>query len=55
MRRRDIYKIIAQISLNPRKGGAKARRSQVSKLGMILQVKMNLQGVVALFITLFIT
>jgi hypothetical protein len=33
--------IIAQIRSNPRRGGAKARRSQVSKLGMILHVKMN--------------
>jgi hypothetical protein len=33
-----------QIWSNPQKGGAKARRLQVSKLGMTLQAKMNLQG-----------
>jgi hypothetical protein len=31
----------------PIKGGAKARRLQVSKLGMTLQAKMNLQGRIA--------
>jgi hypothetical protein len=30
--------------VEPTKGGAKARRLQVSKLGMTLQAKMNLQG-----------
>jgi hypothetical protein len=33
---------------NPPKGGAKARRLQVSKLGMILQAKMNLQECAAI-------
>jgi hypothetical protein len=33
--------------VNPQKGGAKARRLQVSKLGMTLQEKMNLQGCAA--------
>jgi hypothetical protein len=33
-----------QIWLNPQRGGAKARHLQVSKLGMTLQAKMNLQG-----------
>jgi hypothetical protein len=37
--------LIAQIWLNPRRW-VKARRSQLSRLGMIVQVKMNLQGVV---------
>jgi hypothetical protein len=36
--------VVAQIWLNPRREGAKAKRSQQSRLGMILQVKMNLQG-----------
>jgi hypothetical protein len=36
-----------QICLNPPSGGAKARRLQVSKLGMTLQAKMNLQGCAA--------
>jgi hypothetical protein len=36
-----------QIWLKPQKGGAKARRLQVSKLGMILQAKMILQGLTA--------
>jgi hypothetical protein len=36
--------IIAQIWPNPKRGGVKARRLQVSRLGMILQVKMNRQG-----------
>jgi hypothetical protein len=30
--------------MNPQMGGAKARHLQVSKLGMTLQAKMNLQG-----------
>jgi hypothetical protein len=42
--RRVTSEIIAQIWSNPRRGGAKAKRSQVLRLGMILQVKMNLQG-----------
>jgi hypothetical protein len=33
-----------QIWPNPNRGGAKARHLQVSKLGMTLQAKMNLQG-----------
>jgi hypothetical protein len=33
-----------QIWPNPKRGGAKAKRLQVSKLGMTLQAKMNLQG-----------
>jgi hypothetical protein len=42
--RRVTYGIISQIWLNPRKGGAKARCLQVSRLEIILQAKMNLQG-----------
>jgi hypothetical protein len=38
---------IVQIWPNPQRGGAKERRLQVSKLGMTLQAKMNLQGHVA--------
>jgi hypothetical protein len=34
---------VVQIWLNPKRGGKKARRLHVSKLGTILQVKMNLQ------------
>jgi hypothetical protein len=33
-----------QIWPNPKRRGAKARRLQVLEHGMILQVKMNLQG-----------
>jgi hypothetical protein len=40
--RRVTSRTIARIRSNPRRGGAKARRSQVSKLGMILQVKDEL-------------
>jgi hypothetical protein len=42
--RRATFRIISQIQLNPRRVGAKARRSQRSRLRMMLQVKMNLQG-----------
>jgi 3-dehydroquinate dehydratase len=45
--RRAISGITAQIRPNPRRGGAKVRHFQVSRLGMILQAKMNLQGLVA--------
>jgi hypothetical protein len=47
VRRRAICTIIAQIRLNPRRGGAKARHLQVSRLVMILQAKMILQGFTA--------
>jgi hypothetical protein len=30
---------------NPRRGGAKAKHTPLSELGMILQAKINLQGV----------
>jgi hypothetical protein len=33
-----------QIWSNPQRGGAKARHLQVSKLGMTLKAKINLQG-----------
>jgi hypothetical protein len=33
-----------QTWLNPQRGGAKARRLEVLKLGMTLQAKMNLKG-----------
>jgi ribulose bisphosphate carboxylase small subunit len=39
---------IAQIRLNPRKGGVEAKHSQLSRLEMILQVKMILQGAAAI-------
>jgi hypothetical protein len=42
--RRATSGTVVQIWPNPQKGGAKARRLQVSKLGMTLQAKMNLQG-----------
>jgi hypothetical protein len=42
--RRAISRIIAQIRPNQRRGGAKARRLQVLRLRMILQMKMILQG-----------
>jgi hypothetical protein len=46
--RRAISKIISRIRPNPRRGGAQAKRLQVSRLEMILQVmKMNLQGLAA--------
>jgi hypothetical protein len=35
---------IVQLWLNPQRGGAKARRSQVSRLGMTLPAKKNPQG-----------
>jgi hypothetical protein len=43
-RRRATSGTAVQIWPNPQRGGAKARRLQVSKLGMTLQTKMNLQG-----------
>jgi hypothetical protein len=46
--RRDTSGTTVQIWSNPQKGGAKARRLQVSRLGMTLQVKMNLQRHVAI-------
>jgi hypothetical protein len=36
-----------QIWPNPQRGGVKARHSQVSRLGITLQAKMILQGLVA--------
>jgi hypothetical protein len=45
--RRATSRIIAQIWPNPKRGGAKTRCLHVSKLGMILQAKMILQGFVA--------
>jgi hypothetical protein len=42
--RRATSGTTVQIWPNPQRGGAKARRLQVSKPGMTLQVKMNLQG-----------
>jgi hypothetical protein len=42
--RRVTSGTIVQIWLNPQSGGAKARHSQVSRLGMTLQAKMILQG-----------
>jgi hypothetical protein len=42
--RRATSGIVVQLWLNPPKGGAKARRLQVSKLGLTLQAKMNIQG-----------
>jgi hypothetical protein len=43
--KRATSEIIAQIWLNPKRGGAKAKHLQVSRLGMILQAKINLQDV----------
>jgi hypothetical protein len=45
--RRATSGIIAQIWPNPKGGGAKTRHLQASRLGMILQAKMNLKGIVA--------
>jgi hypothetical protein len=42
--RRTISGIIAQIRLNTRREGAKARYLQVSRLRIILQAKLILQG-----------
>jgi hypothetical protein len=42
--RRATLGTTIQIWSNPNRGGTKARHSQVSKLGMILQAKMILQG-----------
>jgi hypothetical protein len=42
--RMATFGIIVQMWPNPRRGGAKARRLQASRLEMILQAKMNLQG-----------
>jgi hypothetical protein len=42
--RRTTSGTVVQLWPNPQRGGAKARRLQVSKLGMTLQVKMNTQG-----------
>jgi hypothetical protein len=42
--RRATSGTAVQIWPNPQRGGRKARRLQVSKLGMILQTKINLQG-----------
>jgi hypothetical protein len=41
--RRATSGTTVQIWLNPTRGGAKARRLQVSKLRMTLQAKMNLK------------
>jgi hypothetical protein len=45
--RRATSRTTFQIWSNPERGGAKARRLQVSKLGMILEAKMILQGLAA--------
>jgi hypothetical protein len=45
--RRATSGTTVQIWLNPKRGGAKARHLQVSKLRMTLQAKMNLQGCIA--------
>jgi hypothetical protein len=45
--RRAISGTIAQIRLNRRRGGAKAMHLQVSRLGMILQANITLQGLAA--------
>jgi hypothetical protein len=45
--RKAISGTIAQIRQNPRRKGAKARRLQVSRLGVVLQAKMILQGLAA--------
>jgi hypothetical protein len=42
--RRATSGTVVQLWSNPPKGGSKARRLQVSKLGLTLQAKMNLQG-----------
>jgi hypothetical protein len=42
--RRATSGTVVQLWSNPPKGGAKARCLQVSKLGLTLQAKMNLQG-----------
>jgi hypothetical protein len=42
--RRATLGTTVQIWPNPQSGGEKARRLQVSKLGMTFQAKMNLQG-----------
>jgi hypothetical protein len=43
-RRRATSGTYVQIWSNPQREGANTRRLQVSKLGMTLQAKMNLQG-----------
>jgi hypothetical protein len=42
--RRATSGTAVQLWSNPQRGGAKARRLQVSKFGMTLQAKINLQG-----------
>jgi hypothetical protein len=42
--RRATSGTAVQMWSNPQRGEAKARRLQVSKLGMTLQAKMNVQG-----------
>jgi hypothetical protein len=46
--RRVTFGIIAQIRPSRKRGGTKARRLQVSKLGMIPQAKMILQRLAAI-------
>jgi hypothetical protein len=46
--RRATLGTVVQLWPNPQKGGVRARRLQVSKLGMTLQVKMNLQRRIAI-------
>jgi hypothetical protein len=53
--RRVISEIIAQIRLNPKRGGANARRLQVSRLEIIFQAKMNLQGLKPLILITLVT
>jgi hypothetical protein len=47
MRKKATSGTTVQIWMNPQTGGAKARHLQVSRLGMTLQAKRNLQGHVA--------
>jgi hypothetical protein len=42
--RRATSGTVVQLWSNPQKGGARAKRLQVSKLGITLQEKMNPQG-----------
>jgi hypothetical protein len=50
VRRRATSGIIAQIWPNPRRGGVKAKHSPLSQLEIILRVKLNLQGALAIAI-----
>jgi hypothetical protein len=48
--RKFTFGIIVQIRPHPRRGGAKAKLSQSSELGMILPMKMNHQVAVTIAI-----